>query len=245
MSEILDPRVPVRIRHETRLRLLTVTAVTDVTPKMRRISLQGDLEGFVSPSYCDHIKVFIFPAGIEPYVAPIGERGPEFPPEHKPQMRDYTPRFWDAVAGTLELDFVLHGDGPASGWAAQAKIGQTLVIGGPRGSFMVPTDFDWYLLAGDETALPAMGRRIESCPPAPRSWPSSMWRTPAKNRPLPRGLISASPICTAMACRQGPIASSLTPSRPRRCRRAWAMPISWGKPDEQVRARAFDRGARI
>ena len=164
MSEILDPRAPVRIRHETRLRLLTVTAVTDITPRMRRITLLGDLEGFVSPSYCDHIKAFIFPAGVDPYVAPIGERGAEFPPEDKPQMRDYTPRFWDIAAGKLELDFVLHGDGPASGWAAQAAIGQTLVIGGPRGSFMVPQDFDWYLLAGDETALPAMGRRIEELP---------------------------------------------------------------------------------
>jgi NADPH-dependent ferric siderophore reductase len=79
-------------------------------------------------------------------------------------MRDYTPRYWDLAKGTLELDFVLHGDGPASSWAAQATIGQKLVIGGPRGSLVVPTTFDWYLLVGDETALPALGRRIEELP---------------------------------------------------------------------------------
>src|SRR5690606_36370250 len=38
------------------------------------------------------------------------------------------------------------------------------VIGGPRGSMVVPFAFDWYLLVGDETALPAIGRRIEEMP---------------------------------------------------------------------------------
>ena len=79
-------------------------------------------------------------------------------------MRDYTPRSWDGAAGWIELDFVLHGDGPASSWAAQAAPGSTLVIGGPRGSLVVPVAFDWYFLAGDETALPAIGRRIEELP---------------------------------------------------------------------------------
>ena len=46
-------------------------------------------------------------------------------------------------------------------WAAQAAPGQQLSVGGPRGSFVVPDDFDWYLFVGDETALPAIGRRLE------------------------------------------------------------------------------------
>ena len=44
---------------------------------------------------------------------------------------------------------------------SQAKPGQQLAVGGPRGSFVVPDDFDWYLFIGDETALPAIGRRLE------------------------------------------------------------------------------------
>jgi NADPH-dependent ferric siderophore reductase len=83
-------------------------------------------------------------------------------------MRDYTPRYWDVAKGTLDLDFVLHGDGPASSWAAQAQIGDKLVIGGPRGSLVIPATFDWYLLVGDETALPAIGRRIEELPAGSR-----------------------------------------------------------------------------
>ena len=164
VTETIDPRALTRLRHETRMRRLEVIAVTDITPKMRRISLRGDLTGFASPGHADHIKVFIFPAGIEPMLGTIGERGAEFPEGQKPQMRDYTPRFFDVAAGRIDIDFVLHGDGPASGWAAQAKVGQTLVIGGPRGSIMVPNTYDWYFLAGDETALPALGRRIEELP---------------------------------------------------------------------------------
>ncbi len=79
-------------------------------------------------------------------------------------MRDYTPRYFDPVALTLDIDFVLHGDGPASTWAANARPGDEIMIGGPRGSLHVPEAFDWYLLVGDETALPAIGRRIEELP---------------------------------------------------------------------------------
>lgn len=156
MSDPIDPRAPQRVRHETRMRLLEVVSVTDVTPLMRRIRLSGDMEGFASVGHADHIKAFFFPAGIEPRI--------EFSDTERPEMRDYTPRYWSVAQGWLELDFVLHGDGPASSWAAQAAVGQKLLIGGPRGSLVVPMMFDWYLLAGDETALPALGRRIEELP---------------------------------------------------------------------------------
>lgn len=163
-TETSDPRAPQRVRHETRLRLLTVTAVTDITPLMRRVRLLGDMEGFVSPGHADHIKAFFFPEGVEPLLPPIGPNGAEFAPGTRLEMRDYTPRYWDADAGWIELDFVLHGDGPASSWAGSAAPGHTLVIGGPRGSVVVPTTYDWYLLVGDETALPAISRRIEELP---------------------------------------------------------------------------------
>jgi NADPH-dependent ferric siderophore reductase len=164
MSDIIDPRAPQRIRHDTRMRLLEAIAVTDITPKMRRIRFRGDMESFASPGYADHIKAFFFPRGVEPKLVPIGPRGAEFAEGDRPEMRDYTPRAWSVDNGWIDLDFVLHGDGPASSWAAEAQVGSKLVIGGPRGSVVVPTAYDWYLLAGDETALPALGRRIEELP---------------------------------------------------------------------------------
>ncbi len=155
-----------RIRLETRIRLLTVASVTDVTPHMRRIRLSGpELEGFASPNHADHIKLF-FPADGQPLPRP--ERRPDgiVWPEGtaRPLMRDYTPRYFDTIERWLDIDFVLHGDGPASTWAANAKVGDEIMIGGPRGSLRVPEAFDWYLLVGDETALPAIGRRIEELP---------------------------------------------------------------------------------
>lgn len=164
MSESIDPRAPIRVRHETRMRLLEVIAINDITPRMRRFTLKGDMEGFASAGHADHIKAFFFPEGVAPRLAPIGPRGAEFAEGERPEMRDYTPRSWDIAKGLIDLDFVLHGDGPASGWAAGAGIGSKLVIGGPRGSLVIPAAFDWYLLAGDETALPALGRRIEELP---------------------------------------------------------------------------------
>jgi NADPH-dependent ferric siderophore reductase len=87
----------------------------------------------------------------------------------RPAARDYTPRRYDAAANTLTLDFVLHDAGPATAWAAQAQAGHFLGVGGPRGSFVIPDDFDWYLFVGDETALPAIGRRLDELPASTRA----------------------------------------------------------------------------
>lgn len=79
-------------------------------------------------------------------------------------MRDFTPRRFDVEAGELDLEFALHEAGPATAWAAQARPGQYLGIGGPRGSMVLPSVCDWHLLVGDETALPAIGRRLNELP---------------------------------------------------------------------------------
>ena len=54
-------------------------------------------------------------------------------------------------------------------WAAQAQRGETLTLGGPRGSFIIPTTYDWHLLIGDETALPAISRRLAELPAGARA----------------------------------------------------------------------------
>jgi len=79
-------------------------------------------------------------------------------------MRDYTPRLYNAAARELTIEFALHGDGPAADWASQAAPGDRATIGGPRGSFIIPTDYAWHLLVGDDSALPAIARRLEELP---------------------------------------------------------------------------------
>jgi len=137
-----------RVRHELRRRELEVLRVETLSPHFRSVTFGGpDLAGFASASFDDHVKV-ILPDGA---------------------MRDYTPRRYDADAGELTIEFALHGEGPAAAWAAQATPGQRATIGGPRGSFIVPTDYAWHLLVGDETALPAITRRLEELPAGTRA----------------------------------------------------------------------------
>tara|TARA_R110000737_G_scaffold235404_2_gene248131 strand:+ start:225 stop:971 length:747 start_codon:yes stop_codon:yes gene_type:complete len=144
MRDTLTPPTIERLRFELKRRALTVTAKDHVTPQMIRITLTSeDLGDFISGSFDDHVKIFL-PSETEEKV-----------------MRDYTPRRYDTEARELVLDFALHDAGPATAWAVEAKVGDTLNIGGPRGSRKITGDIDAWVLIGDETALPAMGRFAE------------------------------------------------------------------------------------
>lgn len=164
-----EPRHTVRrVRHELKRRRVRVQAVTRLTPQMVRVTFHGpDLADFPSLGFDDHIKLIL------PHMENGTARFPDFAPDGRTPvpgsapalMRDYTPRAFDPSALTLDVDFALHEAGPATAWALQAQPGQEMMIGGPKGSFLVPDDFDWYLLMGDETALPAIGRRLGSLPP--------------------------------------------------------------------------------
>lgn len=154
-----------RVRHPLKARLLQVRHVTRLTPRMVRVTFHNpDLGDFISASFDDHMKLF-FPADGQPIMPENTPEGPRFPEGvQRPPARDYTPRGMRVADGELDIDFVLHGDGPASSWAARVQVGDSLVVAGPRGSFVIPDGFDWQLLIGDETALPAIGRRLEELP---------------------------------------------------------------------------------
>lgn len=167
----VDPNTIHRVMHEIKRRKLTVLRVVDLTPRMRRITVGGpELAGFISLGSDDHVKLF-FPqtaqeqAALEGLTLSEGLKNSAMAP-----MRDYTPRRYDLQTLELDIDFVLHGDGPAATWAANAAPGQHLHIGGPRGSMIVPDIFDNYVLIGDETALPAIARRLEELPANRRAW---------------------------------------------------------------------------
>lgn len=163
-------RSPRRVRHDLRFRTLTVASVADLTPSLRRIVLTGeDLDGFLSLGFDDHAKIFPVANGQAPALPTLGPDGPVWP-EPRPAARDYTPRAFDADARTLTIDFVTGHGGPATEWAMAAQIGSVLGVGGPRGSFIIPTDFADHVLIGDETALPAIARRLEELPAGVRAW---------------------------------------------------------------------------
>lgn len=136
-----------RVRHEIKQRELHVVRVNPVSATVQGVTFTGEsLDDFISESFDDHLKLIIDVDGGETV------------------RRDYTPRHYDRAARELTLEFALHGTGPAAKWAAQATPGQCIRIAGPRSSFVVPLDYDWHLLVGDESALPAIARRLEELP---------------------------------------------------------------------------------
>ena len=139
-----------RVRHELQRRDVRVSRVQPLGTGLQAVTFCGPaLASFVSLSFDDHIKfIFTDAAGQE-------------------QRRDHTPRHFDAARQELTLVFALHEGGAASDWALRAQVGDAAVIGGPRGSIIVPDDLPWYLLVGDATALPAIARRLEELPSAP------------------------------------------------------------------------------
>jgi NADPH-dependent ferric siderophore reductase len=154
-----------RVRHPLKIRTLQVAAVTMLTPHLIRLTLAGDeLADLHSDGFDDHVKLMLPPAGSGALVLPPSDADgrPDWEASgQSPVMRDYTPRRIDRDARELDIDFTLHGVGPAARWAASARPGDVVHIGGPRGSLVVPTDLQWQWLIGDESALAAIARRLE------------------------------------------------------------------------------------
>lgn len=144
-GDLRTPQIE-RIRLPLKLRKIIVLSVENITPNMVRITFGGsELQDFDSPSPDDHVKLF-FPS----------KSGEE------PAKRDYTPRAFSRINQNLVIDFALHEGGVASSWAAGAKEGDEIQVGGPRGSQLIKGQIDHWFLIGDETALPAIGRRVEA-----------------------------------------------------------------------------------
>ena len=142
-------------------RRAVVDFIEDLTPTYRRIRLVGDFAEFSSLGADDHLRVFFVPADFSAVSAEADPEGFATLREHP--SREYTPVAWDADA--LVLDFVLHGVGPASTWAQHAVPGSVAVVGGPRGAMVIEGRPDWWLLAGDRTALPAIRRHLLAVAP--------------------------------------------------------------------------------
>lgn len=160
--------------HQPTLREVEVVRVVDLTSGMRRVTLAGgqlgaftSADGIARPAFessgFDDDIAFYFPYPGQPGVAlPIqGEATLTLPRDPRPLSRNYTVRRWDPVSGKLDVDFVKHGVGVGTTWAARAQPGDHVHISGPSGSKSLPVDADWLLLAGDDTTIPAIARLLD------------------------------------------------------------------------------------
>jgi NADPH-dependent ferric siderophore reductase len=127
---------------------LEVRAREQLTPLVTRLVVGGDdLLGFEIAPGQDLMLAIPFAAS---------------PTDGGTINRRYTVRRADPTAGTVDLDLVLHGDGPAARWATEASIGSTVAAVGPRGKVVPATDVDWHLFVCDESGWPATAAMVES-----------------------------------------------------------------------------------
>ncbi|MGV4987202.1 siderophore-interacting protein [Streptomyces sp. NRAIS4] len=160
-------------RKPRRTRTAQVVRTERLTPHMHRVVLGGEgLADFAADTCTDHyVKLLFGPDGVT-YPEPFDlERiRAEFPREQWPVTRTYTVRAWNPEHRELTLDFVVHGDeGLAGPWATRVRPGETVRFMGPGGAYAPDPAADWHLLAGDESALPAIARSLEALPAGARA----------------------------------------------------------------------------
>ena len=129
-------------------RPVEVVSVAKLTPRLVSVLVRGDaLDGFRIEAPTGHVKVFLPADG-----------------QDDPAVRTYTPVRFDEASKTLELQFVLHGAGPASDWAERAAPGDQLAVAGPGGRFALDETAAHWWLAADESAIPAVATLLEALP---------------------------------------------------------------------------------
>jgi NADPH-dependent ferric siderophore reductase len=148
-------------------------------PSFLRVTFTGaDLDGFASNGFDQRIKVMLpLPGrGIDDCPSDPDWYGAwrALPADRRMPIRTYTVRAVRSAQREVDVDFVLHGaTGPASAWAESAVVGDEVVLIGPNARFPGPTGgFEWHppvdasclLIAGDETAVPAICTIVESLP---------------------------------------------------------------------------------
>ena len=155
-------------RKSGRVRTAHVKSTTRLTPEMIRVVFDGpDLQGLPVGDFCDAYVKLVFPPLGAPYrtADEFARMRDGLAAEHRPTLRTYTVRAYDAEVAELTLDFVYHGDeGLAGPWAARARPGDEIFLLGPGGGYCPAADADWHLLIGDESALPAISVVLERLP---------------------------------------------------------------------------------
>ncbi|MEV8416578.1 siderophore-interacting protein [Streptomyces niveus] len=168
------------------VRVVEVSAVRRLSPHMVRVTFGGPaLADFTYDGPDQQVKLYFpRPGQTAPVLPEPGTDGDPMrwygafqaiPEDERPWTRSYTVRAHDPASGTIDIDFVLHegeGEGPATRWARSARSGDVLGMFGPSAYFAEPVPLgtaDWMLLAGDESALPAIGTIVEALPAGARA----------------------------------------------------------------------------
>ncbi|MEV6669758.1 siderophore-interacting protein [Streptomyces sp. NPDC051162] len=156
------------VRKKPQLTRAHVVRTERLTPHMVRVVLGGEgLADFGAGEHTDHYVKLLFPVPGVTYPEPFDMEAVrrDLPREEWPSTRTYTVRAFDRERRELVIDFVVHGDeGLAGPWAASVQPGAEIHFQGPGGAYSPDPAADWHLLAGDESALPAIAASLERVP---------------------------------------------------------------------------------
>ncbi|HEX6312862.1 MAG TPA: siderophore-interacting protein [Acidimicrobiia bacterium] len=162
-----ERRVAARIRREPpQFRRVAVEGIERVSPRLVRVTLGGaELEGLTVAQPAASVRLLLPSPGANELVMPAWN-GNEFllPDGTRPAIRTFTPRRVDPEALELDVEIVLHGGGVAAGWAEAAEVGAPAAVSGPGRGYSIERDTPAFLLAGDETAIPAISQLLETLP---------------------------------------------------------------------------------
>jgi NADPH-dependent ferric siderophore reductase len=166
--------------------MVQVTRVEHPTPGCVRVRFGGEeLKGYEMRGPASHIKVlFGAPGQSRPELPEWGPEGPILKEgQQMPPSRTYTPRAYDAANNELVVEFMLHGDGLATSWARSVRVGDEVAVTLPGGPYAIQPA-GWYLVAGDESALPAIETILEELPDVSQAQVIVEVAGPDEERPL-------------------------------------------------------------
>jgi NADPH-dependent ferric siderophore reductase len=148
--------------------VLEVRGLEVLSPFMTRVTIGGPaLDGFAVELPAASVRLLIPSPGSDELVLPAWN-GNEFllADGTRPIIRTFTPRLFDADRLELALDVVIHEGGAVSAWINGAKSGDPAAVSGPGRGYAIDPNAPQFLLAGDETAIPAICQLLEHVPAA-------------------------------------------------------------------------------
>ena len=133
---------------------------------MLRVTLSGpELNGLQPGLPAASLRLLLPAPGATDVVVPTWN-GNEFLFEDasRPVIRTLTPLGLNPDSNELDIEIVRHGHGPLSNWADTAQPGDHVAISGMGRGYDIDTVARFFLLAGDESALPAISTLLPALP---------------------------------------------------------------------------------
>ncbi len=152
-------------REPPQFRRVLVRGVESLTPYMVRVTFGGEeLNGFTVAQPAASLRLLLPTPGTPGLVMPTWDGNLFLLPDgERATIRTFTPQLSDP-ANELSVDVVIHEAGAASNWVQHAQVDDPAAISGPGRGYAIDPAATGFVIAGDETAIPAIGQLLTAFP---------------------------------------------------------------------------------